>query len=80
MSVVPLFIFQGGITLIAYFLGDFISEEIITELTAVGGILLVGLGINILEIKKIRIMNMLPSLLVIVLLVWITSIYNLGQL
>ena len=80
MSVVPLFIFQGGITLIAYFLGDFISEEIITELTAVGGILLVGLGINILEIKKIRIMNMLPSLLIIVLLVWITSIYNLGQL
>ncbi|MCU4177347.1 DUF554 domain-containing protein [Carboxylicivirga sp. N1Y90] len=71
MSVVPLFIFQGGITLLAYYLGDFIAKEIITELTAVGGILLVGLGINILEIKQIRIMNMLPSLMLVILFAWI---------
>ncbi|HEY5508381.1 MAG TPA: DUF554 family protein [Paludibacter sp.] len=35
-----------------------------------GGILLIGLGINILEIKKLRIINMLPSLLVVALLLW----------
>ncbi|WP_430816444.1 DUF554 domain-containing protein [Carboxylicivirga sp. RSCT41] len=75
MSVIPLFIFQGGITLLAYMLGDFIAPEVITELTAVGGILLVGLGINILEIKKIRIMNMLPSLIVIIIMVWISSFF-----
>jgi uncharacterized membrane protein YqgA involved in biofilm formation len=73
VSVIPLFIFQGGITLLAYALGDFIAAEIITELTAVGGILLVGLGINILEIKKIRIMNMLPSLLVVIIIAWASS-------
>jgi len=76
MSVVPLLIFQGGITLLAYWLGDFIGVEIINELTAVGGILLVGLGINILEIKQIRIMNMLPSLIVVVALVLLSSVYN----
>ncbi|MBS2213265.1 DUF554 domain-containing protein [Carboxylicivirga mesophila] len=73
MSVVPLLIFQGGITLLAYWLGDFIGKDVITELTAVGGILLVGLGINILEIKQIRIMNMLPSLIVVVVLIWLNA-------
>ncbi|MCU4156746.1 DUF554 domain-containing protein [Carboxylicivirga sp. A043] len=75
MSVIPLFIFQGGITLLVYMLGDFIAAEIITELTAVGGILLLGLGINILEIKKIRIMNMLPSLIIIIIMVWASSFF-----
>jgi uncharacterized membrane protein YqgA involved in biofilm formation len=76
VSVVPLLLFQGGITLLAYWLGDFVSTEVVNELTAVGGVLLVGLGINILEIKVIRIMNMLPSLLVIVALVWLRSYFN----
>ena len=80
MSAVPLIIFQGGITLLAFWLGDFIGDDIINELTAVGGILLVGLGINILEIKQIRIMNMLPSLIIVVVLVFISSVYNIGHL
>lgn len=75
MSVIPLFIFQGGITLLAYLLGDFIGANVINELTAVGGILLVGLGINILEIKKIRIMNMLPSLIIIIIMVWVSTFF-----
>ncbi|WP_439183288.1 DUF554 domain-containing protein [Carboxylicivirga taeanensis] len=75
MSVVPLFLFQGGITLLAYLLGDFIDTTIVTELSAVGGVLLVGLGINILDIKKIRIMNMLPSLLVVVALMWLVAYF-----
>ena len=36
-----------------------------------GGVLLIGLGINILGIKQLRIINMLPSLVVVVLLIWI---------
>ncbi|TAJ13204.1 DUF554 domain-containing protein [Marinilabiliaceae bacterium JC017] len=70
-SVVPLFLFQGGITLLAFWLGDFFPETIIMELTAVGGILLIGLGINILEIKRIRVMNMLPALVLVIVFAWI---------
>lgn len=70
-SVVPMLLYQGGITLLAYWLGDFIADAIVTELTAVGGILLIGLAINILEIKKIKVMNMLPSLILIIIFVWI---------
>ena len=70
-SIIPLFIFQGGLTLLAMYFGDFFPEIMITELTAVGGILLMGLAIDILEIKKIRVMNMLPSLLMIILFLWL---------
>lgn len=70
-SALLLFVFQGSLTLLAMFAGSFFTEDIILGLTSVGGILLVGLGINILEIKKIRVMNMLPSLLVVIILLWI---------
>ena len=42
-----------------------------SEISAVGGVLLIGLGINILEIKKLRILNMLPSLIIIIILVYL---------
>ena len=70
ISAVPLFIFQAILTLIAMYAGRLFTPEIIQGLTSVGGILLIGLGINILEIKKLRIMNMLPALVVVALLLW----------
>lgn len=70
-SVIPLFLYQGGITLFAGTMGEFFSETVVSELTATGGILLIGLGISILEIKPLKIINMLPALLVIILLVYL---------
>ncbi len=69
-SVIPLLIYQGSLTLFASFLGDYFNENMINELTAVGGIMLIGLGINILEIKKIKIFNILPALILVVLFTW----------
>ncbi|NQU35938.1 MAG: DUF554 domain-containing protein [Bacteroidetes bacterium] len=70
-SVVPLLIFQGGITLLASIFGDFIPQIMVTEMSAVGGILLIGMGISILDIKKINVMNMLPALVTIIILLWL---------
>lgn len=70
VSAVPLFLFQGALTLLAMGISQFFTPEIIHGLTNIGGILLIGLGINILEIKKLRIMNMVPSLLIVVLFLW----------
>lgn len=67
-SVIPLLIYQGLLTFFAEQLSDVLQSEVINNLTAVGGILLVGLGINLLEIKNIKVTNMLPSLLVIIIL------------
>ncbi|NLI71676.1 MAG: DUF554 domain-containing protein [Bacteroidales bacterium] len=76
-SAVPLFLFQGGITLLAKIFGEFLSAETIHALTSVGGVLLLGLGINILEIKKLRVLNMIPAIVVVVLLMWITAILDI---
>ncbi len=66
-SIIPLFIYQASITLLAAILGDFFPPHIISELTSVGGVLLIGLGFTILEIKKIKIFNLLPALIYIVI-------------
>ncbi|NOZ48168.1 MAG: DUF554 domain-containing protein [Chlorobi bacterium] len=70
-SAIPLLIYQGTLTVLAAYFGHFFSSVMINEITATGGILLLGLGISILEIKKIKILNMIPSLIIIVFLVWI---------
>lgn len=69
-SIIPLLIYQGGLTLLAATFGNYFSEVIINELTAVGGLLLIGLGISILEIKPLKILNMTPALVVIILIVY----------
>jgi uncharacterized membrane protein YqgA involved in biofilm formation len=71
-SVIPLLLYQGGLTLFASELSAILTEPIIREITAVGGILLLGLGLNILNITKIRITNMLPALIVVGVLSWLT--------
>jgi uncharacterized protein len=72
-SVIPLFIYQGGITLLAMYLGSFFDVAIINELSATGGVLLCGLGLNILNIAKIKVMDMLPAILYALIFAYIYS-------
>lgn len=72
-SVIPVFLYQGGITLLARLIKDFLSPEIINEMTAVGGILILGIGFGLLEIRKIKVGNLLPAILVAALL---AAIFN----
>lgn len=67
-STIPLLLYQGGLTLFAGWLGEFFRDVVLNEMTAVGGLMLIGLGINILEIKSLKVINMLPGLVVAVLL------------
>ena len=70
-SVIPLLIYQGGLTLLAGSLQNVLADAIVTEVSAVGGILLIGMGITMLELKKIKVLNMLPGLLIAALLAWL---------
>ena len=70
-SSVLLLLFQGGVTLLVSLAGTAVPETIISEISAVGGIILIGLSINLLKIKQIEIINLLPSLLFVALLVWL---------
>ncbi len=70
-SVVPLFVYQAGLTVLAFYFGSFLPELMISSLTATGGVLLIGLGLNILQVTKMSILNLLPSLLFSLLLSWV---------
>jgi len=72
-SAIPVFLYQGGITLLAHTIKDFLSPEIINEMTAVGGILILGIGFGLLGIKKIKVGNLLPAILVAAFLAAIFS-------
>jgi hypothetical protein len=61
-SAVPLLLYQGGLTLFAGSLHNVLSNVVVNEVSAVGGLILVGLGINILEIRQLKVINMLPAL------------------
>jgi len=63
-SAIPVFIYQGIITLLANSAKDLLTVNVINEMSAVGGILILAIGINLLGIKKIKVANMLPSILI----------------
>lgn len=76
-SVIPLLIYQGGLTIFASYLTNVLSSDVVSELSAVGGILLIGLGFVLLDLKKIRVMNMLPALVVVVFLaIWLPPLLD----
>ncbi|MBM7624317.1 DUF554 domain-containing protein [Sporohalobacter salinus] len=67
-SSLAVFIYQGSITLLASSVQTVLTPKIIAEMTATGGLLIVAISVNILEIAKIKVGNLLPSIFVAVLL------------
>lgn len=67
-SAVPVAIFQGGLTLLAYFAGDFLPVQAISNLSFVGSILILVVGLNMIRDKQIRVANTLPAIVVAVVL------------
>jgi uncharacterized protein len=61
-SALPILLYQGGITLAAAQAQGFFTSEIVLQMTAVGGLLIMGIGINLLGIIRLKITNMLPAL------------------
>ena len=64
LDAIVLFCWQGGIYLAATYLQNFMSDALLTEISLVGGILIMCSGLSILNIKPFKTMNMLPALLV----------------
>jgi len=70
-SVIPIVLYQGSITLAARASEDFFSPEMIAALTAVGGLLIIAIGLLLLDLKRVRIANLLPSLVLAPVSVWL---------
>lgn len=69
LSSGPVLVYQGVIILFAQFLVPYLQDAAIIEMTSVGSVLLIGMGLNILEITDIKIMNMVPAIFIPILLV-----------
>ena len=63
-SALPILIYQGGLTLIFAAVGQGMDPAVVTEMSAVGGTIIVGIGINMLGLskEKLRVGNMLPAI------------------
>jgi len=68
-SAVTTGVYQGAIVLGARWIEQFLTDAIVTEMTATGGLLILAIGLNMLKIKEFKTANMLPALLLICVLV-----------
>ncbi len=71
LSAISVLVYQGAITLGAKWVAKCLSAAMLSEMNAVGGILVVAIGLGLLEIKKIRVGNLLPAILVAAILAWL---------
>lgn len=63
-SAVSVFVYQGFITLTASFLKQFLLPDVVSQMSAVGGLLIMAIGIGLLEIKKIKTGNIVPAIFI----------------
>ena len=79
VSAVPVFVYQGAITMSAGLLQGILSAQVIAEMSAAGGLLILGIGFNILEFKEIKVGNLLPAIFIAVPLTILFTKFHLGM-
>jgi uncharacterized membrane protein YqgA involved in biofilm formation len=74
-SALVILFYQGGLSLLAAQLDTVVTDTMMAEMTATGGVILVGIAVSsLLEIKKMRVGNFLPALFIAPLLVWLAEV------
>jgi len=72
-SSIPVFVYQGSITILSGFIEPFINQTVVNELTATGGVLIMAIGIRLLDLKDLRVGNMLPALFIAPLIAYVLT-------
>ncbi len=79
-SSIPIILYQGSITLVAFYAGTFLTDVMIAELSATGGLLIIGIGINLVRFlqkeRRIPVGNLLPAIAFAILFVWIKGLIS----
>jgi uncharacterized membrane protein YqgA involved in biofilm formation len=76
-SVLVILVYQGGVTLLAGLLNQVLTQPMINEMTATGGIMIIAIGLLLLDIKKIRVANLLPALVIAPLVVAVLQAFGI---
>lgn len=66
-SSISVLFYQGLLTILAQFVQSLLSPEVISEMTAIGGTVIMAIGLNFLEIKRVKVGNMLPAIFIPIL-------------
>jgi uncharacterized membrane protein YqgA involved in biofilm formation len=61
LSAAPVFLYQGAIAMLARLVAPLLTDDVVREMSAVGGLLIVGIGFNLTEAAKIRVGNLMPA-------------------
>jgi uncharacterized membrane protein YqgA involved in biofilm formation len=73
-SAVTVAVVQGALTLLGVVFGSFMPDALISAMTAAGGVLLLGIGIRLLQLKELRVADMLPALVIAPLMTLVIGI------
>ena len=76
-SSISVFIYQGMITLTSSLIKPFLINAVVNQMSGVGGILIMAIGINLLEIQKIKVGNMLPAIFIPLVYYMMKQLLNL---
>lgn len=71
LSAVAILIYQGGISLLAQFVAPILTDRAVTEMSAVGGVLIMGIGLNMIRKEHIPVGDLLPAILVPLALIYV---------
>ena len=63
-SAIPVLVYQGGIALASIYIRDLLTPEIISEMSAVGSLLIAGIGFNFLGVRQIKVANLIPAIFI----------------
>ncbi|MBN2720793.1 MAG: DUF554 domain-containing protein [Proteobacteria bacterium] len=69
-SIIPLIVYQGGITLAAVWVQEILTDPVVAEMNATGGLLIVAIGLDILQIRKLPVGNLLPAIFAAAGIAW----------
>jgi uncharacterized membrane protein YqgA involved in biofilm formation len=76
LSALPVVVYQGAITLLARLVSPLLTDAVMAEMSAVGGLLIVGIGVNLLGVMKVRVGNLLPAALLPMVYVPVAAMFS----
>ncbi len=75
LSAVAVFIYQGAIAIMSTWLAPLLTDAIINEMSAVGGLLIIGIGLNMIYDKHIAVGNLLPAIFLPIAYIPLTALF-----
>lgn len=78
LSGILLLVYEGGITLSANLIEPFLTETVIRDMTCIGSLLIIGIGLNMLKVTRIKVINLVPAVFVPLIYELIKTVLRLG--